>query len=69
MAFETLKTKITSAPILLYFPDWDKRFEIHCDASGQGLGAILCQRIDGNERIVMYASRTLQEPERKYQKL
>jgi len=66
-AFEELKRTITSEPIMLYFPDWDKPFEIHCDASKQAVAAILNQRIDEKERVIMYASRTLTPCERKYQ--
>jgi len=61
------KKIITSEPIMLYFPDWDQPFEIHCDASKQAVAAILNQRIDGRERVIMYASRTLNPSERKYQ--
>ncbi|GJR10809.1 reverse transcriptase domain-containing protein [Tanacetum coccineum] len=37
-AFETLKMKLTQAPILVA-PDWDLPFEIMCDASDFALGA------------------------------
>ncbi|GJV83451.1 reverse transcriptase domain-containing protein [Tanacetum coccineum] len=42
-AFETLKMKLTQAPILVA-PDWDLPFEIMCDASDFAVGAILGQR-------------------------
>jgi RNase H-like domain found in reverse transcriptase len=44
-AFNGLKVVITSEPIMLHYPDLDQPFEIHTDASGQGIGAILTQRI------------------------
>ncbi|GJZ17031.1 reverse transcriptase domain-containing protein, partial [Tanacetum coccineum] len=40
-SFETLKKKLTEAPILVT-PDWDLPFEIMCDASDFPVGAILC---------------------------
>ncbi|GJS91002.1 reverse transcriptase domain-containing protein [Tanacetum coccineum] len=43
-AFETLKLKLTQAPILVA-PDWDLPFEIMCDASDFAVGAVLGQRL------------------------
>jgi hypothetical protein len=42
-AFDTLKGKLTPAPILS-LPDFNKTFEIGCDASGIGIGAFLMQK-------------------------
>ncbi|RDX99127.1 Retrovirus-related Pol polyprotein from transposon 17.6, partial [Mucuna pruriens] len=42
-AFQELKDKLTSAPILQE-PNWDLPFELICDASKSALGAILGQR-------------------------
>ncbi|GJT45101.1 reverse transcriptase domain-containing protein [Tanacetum coccineum] len=44
-AFETLKKKLTEAPILVA-PDWDLSFEIMCDASDFAVGAVLGQRAE-----------------------
>nr|GEY26745.1 reverse transcriptase domain-containing protein [Tanacetum cinerariifolium] len=42
-AFETLKKKLTEAPILVV-PDWNLPFELMCDASDFAIGAVLRQR-------------------------
>nr|GEU54074.1 reverse transcriptase domain-containing protein [Tanacetum cinerariifolium] len=42
-AFETLKKKLTEAPILVV-PDWNLPFEHICDASDFAIGAVLGQR-------------------------
>ena len=51
---------------MLHYPDCDTPFEIHTDASTTAVAAILCQRIEGLERVVMYASKTLSDTEKKY---
>ena len=64
--FDTLKTRCIGAPILAY-PNFDKPFIVHTDASGVGLGAILYQADDdGRERVIAYASRGLSKSEANY---
>ncbi|GKE69297.1 reverse transcriptase domain-containing protein [Tanacetum coccineum] len=48
-AFETLKKKLTEAPILVV-PDWNLPFELMCDASDFTIGAVLGQRTDIQEK-------------------
>lgn len=65
-AFEKLKGILISPPILA-FPNFEKPFVLATDASGVGIGAVLKQKgDDGKERVVAYASRVLDDAERKY---
>ncbi|GKC38095.1 putative reverse transcriptase domain-containing protein [Tanacetum coccineum] len=60
-AFQTLKQKLCSAPILA-FPEGTKDFLVYCDASLKGYGAVLMQR----EKVIAYASRQLKVHEENY---
>nr|GEV76425.1 reverse transcriptase domain-containing protein [Tanacetum cinerariifolium] len=64
-AFQTLKRKLTEAPILIAL-DWDMPFELMCDASDFAIGAVLGQRQDKHFRPIHYASKTMTEAESKY---
>lgn len=65
-AFDFLKRKLTTAPILQY-PDFSQQFILHTDASDIGLGAVLAQKNQkGHETVVGYASRVLQQAEKNY---
>lgn len=66
-AIATLKTELTKeGGLFLAHPEWDKPFEIHCDASTGGLGATLVQMTDAGERVVCYASKSLNDAQKKY---
>ena len=65
-AFQDLKNALTTEPVVLHYPHWDKPFEVHVDASNYGLGAVLVQKIDGEEKVIMYASRLQNNDEVKY---
>ncbi|GJR79099.1 reverse transcriptase domain-containing protein [Tanacetum coccineum] len=65
LAFQTLKKKLTKAPILIA-PNWDQPFEIMCDASDYAIGAVLGQRIEKHFRPIHYASKTMTEAETNY---
>ena len=62
-AFQDLKTKLTSAPVLGY-PDFSKEFVLEVDASLHGLGAVLSQERGKKNVVIAYASRTLRPTEK-----
>nr|GEV23628.1 retrotransposon protein, putative, Ty3-gypsy subclass [Tanacetum cinerariifolium] len=59
--FQLLKQKLCEAPILA-FPEGNNDFAVYCDASLQGLGAVLTQK----EKVIAYASRQLKPREENY---
>ncbi|GJS23695.1 reverse transcriptase domain-containing protein [Tanacetum coccineum] len=64
-AFETLKKKLTEAPILVV-PDWNLPFELMCDASDFAIGAVLGQRKTKHFQPIHYASKTMTEAQIHY---
>ncbi|GJY26517.1 putative reverse transcriptase domain-containing protein [Tanacetum coccineum] len=60
-AFQLLKQKLCSAPILA-LPEGSEDFIVYCDASIKGLGAVLMKR----EKVIAYASRQLKIHEKNY---
>lgn len=60
-AFQTLKEKLTTAPVLA-LPDDSGQFEVYSDASRYGLGCVLMQ----NRKVIAYASRQLKPYEVNY---
>nr|GEV69773.1 putative reverse transcriptase domain-containing protein [Tanacetum cinerariifolium] len=60
-AFQLLKQKLCSAPILA-LPKGAEDFVAYCDASRKGLGAVLMQR----EKVISYASPQLKIHEKNY---
>ncbi|GJZ92797.1 putative reverse transcriptase domain-containing protein, partial [Tanacetum coccineum] len=60
-AFQLLKQKLCEAPILA-LPEGNDDFVVYCDASHQGLGAVLMQK----EKVIAYASRQLKPNEENY---
>ena len=53
-AFQALKDKLISAPILA-LPDFSKPFKVVCDACDFGIGAVLMQ----DDKVVAYYSKKL----------
>ncbi|GKA38994.1 putative reverse transcriptase domain-containing protein [Tanacetum coccineum] len=60
-AFQTLKQKLCSAPILA-LPKGTENFIVYCDALHKGYRAVLMQR----EKVIAYASRQLKKYEENY---
>jgi len=59
-AFESLKEKLTTAPIIIA-PDWNYSFELMCDASDYVVGAVLGQRKGKLFYLIHYASKVLND--------
>nr|GEY06458.1 reverse transcriptase domain-containing protein [Tanacetum cinerariifolium] len=64
-AFQTLKKKLTEAPILIA-PNWDLPFELMCDASDFSIGAVLGQRHEKHFKPIHYAIKTMNDAESNY---
>jgi hypothetical protein len=64
-AFQKLKRPLCSAPVLAY-PQPGQRFIVDTGASNVGIGGVLSQVKDGQERVIAYFSKTLNKPERNY---
>ena len=64
-AFNKLKLAMTSAPIM-GFPKEDGQWYLDTDASDVGTGAMLSQVQDGEERVIAYASKSLEGTEQRY---
>ena len=60
-AFQELKRRLTSAPILIVL-ERGRRYTEYCDASKDGLGCVLMQF----GRVVAYGSRHLKNHEQSY---
>ena len=65
-SLETLKKKMTSAPILV-FPKWDIEFHVHIDASCIALGTVLTQEgAEGIDHPIAFSCRRLSKAENNY---
>ena len=64
-AFQEMKTALVQAPILAH-PRHEGLFVLDTDASDDGIGAVLSQEQDGEERVISYGSRLLSSTERNY---
>lgn len=48
------------------YPDYNKTFVLHCDASQEGLGAVLYQEQEEKLKVIAYGSRTLTSAGKNY---
>ncbi|PIK45978.1 Retrovirus-related Pol polyprotein from transposon [Apostichopus japonicus] len=64
-SFCELKKRLTTAPVLGY-PTRNDPSILDTDRSNHGVGAILSQKQNGEEKVIGYYSRTLTKPERRY---
>lgn len=62
-SFHRLKEALASDPVLAY-PEIKDLFVLDTDASNVGIGAVLSQVHQGDERVITYYSQTLSKPER-----
>jgi len=65
-AFDELKRRLVSEPILA-LPSGEGTYVLDTDASDFGLGAVLSQRQNEQEKVIEYESQTLAKPEQKYE--
>ncbi len=64
-ALEHLVDTLVSEDVMAY-PDYEKDFVLHVDASQEGLGAVLCQKRDEKLAVIAYGSRSLTNAEKNY---
>lgn len=60
-----MKQCLVNAPILA-FPTENDTFVLDTDASHEGMGAVLSQIQDGEEKVIAYASKTFNKAQQNY---
>ena len=64
-SFEEIKSRLVEAPIISKL-DWNREFEIMCDASDFAMGVILGQKAKNVFKAIYYASKTFNEAQENY---
>ena len=64
-SFEEIKSRLVEAPIMEKL-DWNREFEIMCDASDFAMGDVLGQKSEKVFKAIYYASKTFNEAQENY---
>ena len=64
-SFEEIKSRLVEAPIMEK-PDWNREFEIMCDANDFAMGAVLGQKAEKGFKTIYYARKTFNEAQENY---
>ena len=64
-SFEEIKSRLVEAPIMAKL-DWNREFEIMCDASDFAMGAILGKKAEKVFKAIYYARKTFNEAQENY---
>ena len=64
-SFEEIKSRLVKAPIMAK-PDWNREFEIMCDASDFAMGAILGHKAEKVFKAIYYDIKTFNEAHENY---
>ena len=64
-AFDVLRDSLMRAPVLA-FPRGDLEYVVDCDASDYGIGGVLSQVQENEEKVIAYYSHALRDSQRKY---
>ena len=64
-AFDEIKARLIITPIIATL-DWNKYFEIMCDASDFTIGAVLGQKMEKTFKVIYYANKTINEAQEYY---
>ena len=64
-AFDEIKSRLVTT-LIKVTPDWNKEFEIMCDANDYAMGAVLGQRTEKIFKAIYFSSTTFNEAQENY---